>query len=141
MVPDHGGVALLRPGVRVRNETPFPDWEVRCLVERSMRGDRRTPPQVIVHYRKSPTDDREGFTPFDRSRPIDLWVEPAARYPEPGAKTWQMELALSAAHEDYHFRHPGQPCPHDSCERLAEAYAQEHFRMLQRRQRYAGCRR
>ncbi len=136
-----GAMALLRPGVIVRNRTPFPTAEVTCLVERSMRGDRRQPPTVIVRLRSSRTDDREGFTPFDRSKPIDLWVEPASRYPEGVyARTWQMELALSAAHEDYHFRHPGQPCPHDRCERLAEAYAREHFRMLERRRRYATCR-
>lgn len=134
--------ALHRAGVRVRNQTPYPDWEVRCLVERSMRGDRRHPPLVIVHYRENPRDDRQGFTPFDRSRPIDLWIEPANRYPQGlYARDWHQELALSAAHEDYHFRHPGQACPHDRCERLAEAYAREHYRMLARRDRYAACRR
>lgn len=51
-----------------------------------------------------------------------------------------MELALSALHESYHWNHEGQPCPHDRCEQFAEAYAQETYRTMQRRRRYAGCR-
>lgn len=125
----------------VINHSTHPTWEVRALVERCMRGDRRHPPTVIVHNRADPKDDREGFTPFDRSKPIDLWVQPSSAYPQPGARTWVQELALSAAHEDYHYHHPGQPCPHNRCDRLAEAYAHEHYRMLERRQRYAPGRR
>lgn len=129
------------PGVRVVNRTSHPTAEVRAIVSDLMRGNPRNPPTVIVHPRLSPTDNREGWTPDDRSLPIELWIEPSSRYPEPGARTWQQELALSAAHEDYHFQHPGQACPRGVCDRLAEAYAHQHLRTLERQSsRYGRAR-
>ena len=118
----------LRPHVCVVNCTEYPDAEVAGIVERAMVGSRRHPPTVLVRRRIRRADDREGFTPFDHSQPIDLWIEAANRYPQPGARCWQEELALSAMHEDYHFRHPNQPCPNNRCEREAEAYAQALYR-------------
>lgn len=119
----------LRPHVRVVNCTAYPDAEVAGIVERAMVGSRSHPPTVMVRKRIRRADGREGFTPFDRSRPIDLWVQSAGNYPQPGARCWQMELALSAAHEDYHYNHPNQPCPNNRCEREAEAYAQSLYRL------------
>ena len=119
---------LLRPRVIVVNRTHFADSEVDGIVERALLGSRRHPPVVVVQNRTKRSDDREGFTPFDRSQPIRLWVEAANRYPEPGAACWQQELALSALHEDYHYRHAGEACKGNSCEREAEAYAQTRYR-------------
>lgn len=134
---DHQAVQLSRPSVIVINKSTHPTWEVRSLVERCFRGDRHHPPTIIVHNRPNPNDDREGFTPFDRSQPVDIWLQPSRYYPQPGAKTWVEELALSATHESYHWNHPGQACPKGICEKWAEAYAHEHYRMLKRRQRYS----
>ncbi len=115
--------------VRVENRTTYPSAEVRRIVEHAMTRSHTRTPRVVVLVRRSTTDDRLGFTPFDSTQPIKLWVEPASRYPQPGARTWQEELAKSAAHEDYHFTHPNDPCPHNKCENTAEHYANRHFRL------------
>lgn len=115
--------------MRVINRTPYPDAEVERLVRRGMAESTWDPATVVVMYRELPRDTREGFTPFDRSKPTELWVEPPYRYPQPGARTWRHELFLSAAHEAGHTRHPG-PCPHNVCELVAENYAQAWYRKV-----------
>ena len=133
-------MALLRRTVVVVNRTPwYPDAEVRAIVERNFRGVTGRPPVIVVRARTLPSDSREGFTPFDRRRPIDLWVEPPYRYPEPGARDWREELALSAAHESWHWHHPGVACVGDRCERSAEAYAQAEYRRQRRRRGRAAA--
>ncbi len=102
--------------MKVVNETPYPDGEVRKLVRSGM--GRVQPNEVDVHYRRSPKDDRLGFTPFDHSQPVDIWVEPPGRYPQPGARSWRDEVHQTAAHEAYHYTHP-----HGGSERAAETRA------------------
>jgi hypothetical protein len=129
--------------VHVISRVPWDDpAEVRRIVQANFPGDPRRPPTIIVLPRRSPADDREGFTPFDRSRPIRLWIEPPARYPEGRwARTWREELALSAAHEYWHWRHPDVTCPGGICERRAEGYARRMYRLRQRRARVTALRR
>lgn len=106
----------------VTNKSSHPSAEVERIVRRAY-GRGPTPRVVIVHERVSRSDNREGFTPYDHSLPTDIWIEPASRYPEPGnARTWQMELYESAAHESDHFRHP------KDSDRQAERYAQGRYR-------------
>jgi hypothetical protein len=132
-------VALLRPGMRVINRTPwYGDAEVRRIVASNFRGEPGRPVTIIVSGRTLPSDTREGFTPFDRRLPVELWVEPPYRYPEPGARSWREELALSAAHESWHWHHPDRACPDGICERRAERYAHAEYRRLQRRRRRAA---
>jgi hypothetical protein len=117
-----------RPGVVVVNRSRHPSGDVAAIVRANIRGNPRHPRRVIVHDRERRSDDREGFTPFDPGGHIDLWVEPADRYPQPGARTWRQELAMSAAHEDYHARHPDRACPGNRCEARAESYARRTYR-------------
>jgi|HubBroStandDraft_4_1064222.scaffolds.fasta_scaffold04058_8 hypothetical protein len=114
----------------VENQTPHPDREVERLVRRGLTGVSRPrvrdlwdQQRVIVHRRTAAADNREGFSPFDRSQPIEFWVEDSDRYPQPGARTWEEELELSAAHERWHQTHLTDPCPNERCEKVAEAYA------------------
>lgn len=108
--------------MQIQNRSSHPTGTVTSIVRRAY-GRGPTPGVVIVHERVSRSDNREGFTPFDHSRPTDLWVEPSNRYPEPGnARTWQMELFESAAHEADHFRRP-----RDS-DRQAESAARTRYR-------------
>ncbi len=117
----------------VENHTPYPDAEVaRIVVQGYGRGPR--PQRVMVGYRTLPNDTRLGFTPFDHRRPTWLWVEPPARYPQPGARSWREELFLSAAHEAYHYRDRG-PCPAGRCEVAAERAAHTAQRHHARRAR------
>jgi hypothetical protein len=112
---------------QVVNETPYPTSLVRRIVLRHMRLSGE-PRQVVVKLRRSKTDDRLGFYPFDPSAPITLWVEPADRYPQPGAKTWWEELGISAAHEDWHRCHPEEGCGDGGCERRAEGHGMREWR-------------
>ncbi len=122
-------MALLRDPVVVRNRTAYPTFEVSRIVKRYMEGDPAKPPVVEVLPRRSRTDDRLGFTPFDRRQPIKLWVEPESHYPQPGARSWREELAKSAAHEDSHFQHDGDlGCPRGTCEARAERHALARYR-------------
>lgn len=111
-----------RRSVIVTNETPYPTAEVARIVTRGFAGAGPRPRRVIVQYRTLRTDTRQGFTPYDHSKPVMLWVEPANRYPQPGARSWRDELFTSAAHEAHHYRHPG--CRGGQCEVAAESYAQ-----------------
>lgn len=131
--------------MQITNRSTHPSAEVERLV-RQAYGTGRAPARLIVHERSDPNDDREGFTPFDRNEPTDLWIEPANRYPQPGnARTWQQELFESAAHEAYHFRNPDRACPKGSCDRRAEHYARQRyasagaFRRKRANQRPAWC--
>lgn len=124
-----GRISRTVGGLPVENRTPYPTAEVDYIVRRAMGDAGKLPIGVVVHYRESPTDTREGFTPFDTSKPTDLWIEPASRYPEPGARDWREELFLDAAHEAGHTRHVG-PCPGNLCEREAEAYAHSWYRRV-----------
>jgi hypothetical protein len=117
-------------GVRIVNRTKYPTPEVQAIVRYAMTGRGRPryseafqaeDRTVDVLPRPSPTDTREGFTPFDRSQPISLWVEAPNRYPQPDAKDPYEELFKSAAHEAWHDRHPDASCP--QCEVKAEGYA------------------
>jgi len=115
--------------VIVENRTPYPDAEVSAIVTRGMDvGAGAKPKRVRVLYRTLPNDSRLGFTPYDHNQPISLWVEPANRYPQPGARTWRDELLTSTIHEAHHFRHPG--CHGAACETAAESYAQKWRRRL-----------
>jgi hypothetical protein len=132
---------LSRPGVRVVNRSIYPTQLVTQLVEGEMRGSKRHPPTVVVTMRADNANTL-GFTPFDRSQPIDIYL--GHHYPQAGARTWEEELRLSAAHEDWHFRHPHDPCPDGRCERQAEGYAhllvkeQGHYRRTHRHARRRG---
>jgi hypothetical protein len=106
--------------VRVVNASIYPTQRVTEIVESEMEGDRRHPPTVRVSMRRD-SQNTLAFTPFDHSLPIDLWL--GRHYPQPGARNWETELRLSAAHEDWHFHHPDAPCERDACETLAEGYA------------------
>jgi hypothetical protein len=122
---------LLRDPVVVRNRTAYPTPEVSRIVKRYMEGNPAKPPTVVVLPRRSKSDDRLGFTPFNRKEPIKLWVEPASHYPQSGARSWREELAKSAAHEDSHFQHDGDlNCPRGTCESRAERHAQARYRRL-----------
>ncbi len=120
-------IRLLRRGVVVENRSRYPDSAVAAIVEGNMRGRPGRPATVIVRNRNLPSDTRQGFTPYDTRAPIELWIEPAYRYPEPGARSWEQELALNAAHEDYHLRHPDRLCPDGRCEIAAEAWAHREY--------------
>lgn len=124
-----GRVARTVSDLPVVNHTPYPTPEVAYIVRRAMSDAGALPVRVVVNYRRSPTDTREGFTPFDRTKPTLIWVEPAGRYPEPGARSWREELFLDAAHEAGHTRHPG-PCPNGICETVAENYAHAWYRRV-----------
>ncbi len=110
------------------NRTPYPDAEVKRIVLRGARGVGPKPARVVVLYRTLPNDNRLGFTPYDKRKPMEMWVEPANRYPQRGAKSWQDELLQSTLHEMHHYRHPG--CHGNACEKSAEAYAQHWRRRL-----------
>lgn len=123
--------------MRIINESSHPTAAVERIVRAGWTGRDRArvrdlwdrTPVVVVHRRVRRDDDREGFTPFDHSQPEELWVEDSDRYPQPGARDWQEELLLSAAHERYHYDDPGS-CPHGSCEVKAEAQAHRVERRL-----------
>ena len=107
----------------IDNQTPYPDAEVRAIVTRGMNASAGPKPaKVRVLYRTSRTDTRLGFTPYDRSRPMDIWIEPPDRYPQAGARSWRDELLTTTLHEMNHYRNPG--CRGDACEATAESYAQ-----------------
>ena len=114
----------------VENRTPYPDATVKRIVEQGYRGGP-APRRVIVRYRTLPSDTRQGFTPYDKRLPTDLWIEPANRYPQAGARSWRDELLTSALHEAHHFRHAG--CRGNKCETAAEGYAQHWRKRLERR--------
>lgn len=115
----------------VENQTPYPNAEVRRIVTNGFaNGGGKMPRKVRVLYRRSKTATNLGFTPYDHSRPIDIWIEPANRYPQPGARSWRDELLTTSLHEAHHFRHPG--CRGKQCEVNAERYAQHWRRKLLR---------
>lgn len=115
----------------VENRTPYPDAEVRRIVVLAMKASPgATPAKIKVLYRTLPSDTRLGFTPFDRRQPISIWIEPANRYPQHGARSWRDELLTSTLHEAHHYRHQG--CHGQVCESSAEKYAQSWRRKLRR---------
>jgi hypothetical protein len=115
-------------GVRVENRTPYPTSVVRSVVRRHMRGTPRHPRLVVVGMRRGRSDDRQGFTPFNDALPIRIWLDPPSRYPQAGARSWWEELGLTAGHEDWHLRHPHEPCRDGGCERRAESHGHREWR-------------
>jgi len=114
----------------IENKTPYPDAEVAKIVRSAAAASPHGPkPQlVVVRYRTLPADTRLGFTPYDHRYPMELWVEPPDRYPQPGARSWREELTLSTLHEMNHYRH--KDCHGQRCEAAAENYAQKERRRL-----------
>ena len=119
---------------RVVNETDYPDREVVPLVQRAATLDPGPVPRTIeVKMRRSKRDSRLGFTPYDRSAPTTIWVEPAGRYPQPGADSWQDEVWQTELHEVHHYRR--LPECQEGCddEAAAERYAQVNRRRRPRK--------
>ena len=113
--------------MHVENRTAYPDGEVARIISRGMGGGA-VPARVIVSYRSGPSDDRQGFTPFDRTQPTTMHLDRPTAYPQSGAKSWQDELIATAGHEAWHYRNPAASCVHDSCEIKAERVGQRPTR-------------
>jgi len=123
--------------MRIVNRTSYPTPEVEAIVRFAMTG-RGRPRYLEAFQREQRTvlvlpqrcgGDRAGFTPFDTSLPIDLYLQPPSCYPQgPDAQDPYQDLFLSAAHEMYHDQHETQPCAQGQCEVSAEGFAKRVWR-------------